>query len=200
MKATIIFIIVLISIIAGAYFLFGNNKEAGNVPENKTPVKNMNAIIKTNLGEIELELFSEEAPNTVSNFVKLAKAGFYTSTKFHRVMKGFMIQGGDPLSADDIKKASWGTGGPGYKFDDEIGPNNHNLTGTIAMANAGPNTNGSQFFINVVDNNYLDTKHTVFGKVIRGIEIVHAIENTPVDTVSRPINPVIVQSIEIIEK
>ncbi len=199
MKATIIFIIVLILIMVGAYFLFSTGESEQNIPSAE-PIKNMNAIIKTNLGEIELELFLADTPNTVNNFITLAKAGFYNNTKFHRVMKGFMIQGGDPLSADDSKKTSWGTGGPGYKFNDEIGSNNHNLTGTIAMANAGPNTNGSQFFINAVDNNYLDTKHTVFGKVISGMDVVKKIETTPTDSSDRPLTPVIIQSIEIIEK
>jgi len=100
-----------------------------------------------------------------------------------------MIQGGDPLSADDSQKEYWGTGGPGYKFDDEIGPNNRNSAETIAMANAGPNTNGSQFFINTVDNDRLNTKHTVFGKVINGMDVVRMIEKTPVDNSDRPITP-----------
>jgi peptidylprolyl isomerase len=199
MKATIIFIIILILIIVGAYFLFGNSGKTENNLPAKEPVKNMKAIIKTNLGEIELELFSADTPNTVSNFAKLAKAGFYNNTKFHRVMKGFMIQGGDPLSADNSKKDVWGTGGPGYKFNDEIGSNSHNLTGTIAMANAGPNTNGSQFFINAVDNNYLDAKHTVFGKVTSGMEVVKKIETTPTDSNDRPLTPVVIESIQIVE-
>lgn len=194
------FIIIVVLIIAGSYFLFNSKEKTENNLPAAELVKNMNAIIKTNLGDIELEFFIADAPNTVSNFAKLAKAGFYNNTKFHRVMKGFMVQGGDPLSADDTKKASWGTGWPGYKFNDEIRANNHNIAGAIAMANAGPNTNGSQFFINTVDNNYLDTKHTVFGRVTKGMDVVRAIENTPVDASDRPITPVIIQSIEILEK
>ncbi len=155
----------------------------------------MKATLHTNKGDVVLEFFSENAPNTVENFVKLAYSGFYDHTKFHRVIKGFMIQGGDPLSKDDTKKASWGTGGPGYSFADEIGANNHNDAGTIAMANAGPNTNGSQFFINVNNNNFLDTKHTVFGKVDSGMDIVNQIAVSPTDSSDRPVDPVEILSV-----
>ncbi len=150
--------------------------------------------IETNMGEITIE-FSTTTPNTVENFTKLAKAGFYNGTKFHRVIKGFMNQGGDPLSKEDSQKQLWGTGGPGYKFDDELGASNKNDVGTISMANSGPNTNGSQFFINVAPNNFLDTKHTVFGKVISGMDVVTAINNTPTDGSDKPLTPVILESI-----
>ena len=130
--------------------------------------RNKIVTIKTNLGDIKLELFSKDAPVTVGNFIKLSKSGFYKETKFHRVIKDFMIQGGDPNSKD----SNWsddGTGGPGYTFKDEI--NQHKLVkGVIAMANAGPNTNGSQFFIVTAQATpWLDGKHTVFGKVIEGM-------------------------------
>src|SRR5881397_155592 len=117
---------------------------------------NRKAVVATARGTIEVELFADEVPDTVANFQKLAGSGFYDGTKFHRVIAGFMIQGGDPFSKDDTKSAQWGTGGPGYMFADEIRPDNHNVIGTIAMANSGPNTNGSQFFINVANNGYLD--------------------------------------------
>jgi peptidylprolyl isomerase len=159
--------------------------------------KNMTALIKTNKGDIKIELFSQDAPNTVANFVKLAEQGFYDNTKFHRVIKDFMIQGGDPLSKDDSKKSLWGRGGPGYAFADEIGPNNHNYAGTIAMANSGPDTNGSQFFINTVDNNYLDSKHTVFGKVVEGMDVVYAIDSVATEGRDRPVEDIIVQTIMI---
>jgi peptidylprolyl isomerase len=155
----------------------------------------MHAILHTNKGDITIEFLPQQAPNTVANFEKLASTGFYDETKFHRVIKGFMIQGGDPLSKDDSQEAKWGTGGPGYSFKDELGPDNHNVSGTIAMANSGPDTNGSQFFINAVDNTYLDDKHTVFGKVIGGMDVVEAIDNTPTDSSDRPVDPVIIQSI-----
>ncbi|MDD5152699.1 MAG: peptidylprolyl isomerase [Candidatus Pacebacteria bacterium] len=156
------------------------------------------ATITTNKGVITLELFSDKTPKTVENFIKLANEGFYDGTRFHRVIKGFMIQGGDPLSKDTKKMDQWGTGGPGYKFADEINADNSNDIGTIAMANSGPNTNGSQFFINTVNNSFLNTKHTVFGKVTSGMDVVTAIENTPTylpGQVDRPIDDMIIQKI-----
>jgi peptidylprolyl isomerase len=157
----------------------------------------MHATFKTNKGDVVIELMDSDAPNTVANFVKLAGAGFYNGTKFHRVIKGFMIQGGDPQSADDELVNRWGTGGPGYQFDDEIHAHNQNAIGTIAMANAGPNTNGSQFFINCAPNNFLDTKHTVFGKVTSGMEIVTAIEGVMTNDNDRPLSSVVIESITV---
>lgn len=157
--------------------------------------KTMNVTFKTNKGNITIELFEAKAPNTVANFRKLAESGFYDGVKFHRVIKGFMIQSGDPLTKDDTKKMMWGTGGPGYKFADEISADNSNDVGTIAMANAGPNTNGSQFFINVNPNNFLDGKHTVFGKVTKGMDVVTAIEDVETDSSDRPLSPVIIEKI-----
>ena len=168
--------------------------------DNKITQTNMTAIMKTNKGDIKIQLAGKDAPKTVANFVKLSQEGFYNETKFHRVIKGFMIQGGDPNSKDDSKQDNWGTGGPGYQFDDEIYMGNNNIIGTIAMANSGPNTNGSQFFINTADNNSLDEKHTVFGKVISGMEIVREIENVEVGESDRPMVPMIINSIEIIEE
>ena len=156
--------------------------------------KIMKATLKTNKGDITIEFNTKGTPNTIANFIKLAQANYYDGVKFHRVIKGFMIQGGDPLSKDDSQAARWGTGGPGYTFADEINPENKNDAGTISMANAGANTNGSQFFINVNNNNFLDPKHTVFGRVVKGLEVVKAIENTPTSS-ERPIDPVIIESI-----
>ncbi|TSD05583.1 MAG: Peptidylprolyl isomerase [Parcubacteria group bacterium Greene0714_7] len=153
------------------------------------------ATIHTNKGDVTLEFFGTDAPNTVANFLKLAKDGFYDGTKFHRVIKGFMLQGGDPLTKDDSKMAMWGTGGPGYSFKDEIRANNKNDVGTISMANSGPNTNGSQFFINVAPNNFLDDKHTVFGRVTAGMDVVKAIESTPTNSGDRPLDPIIIKSV-----
>lgn len=153
------------------------------------------ATLHTNKGDITIEFFGADAPNTVQNFVKLAQSGFYDGTKFHRVIKGFMNQGGDPLSKDDTKAALWGTGGPGYQFADEIRANNQNNIGTISMANAGPGTNGSQFFINVANNNFLDSKHTTFGKVTVGMDVVTAINNVATGANDRPVQPVIITSI-----
>ena len=197
-------VITLIILAIGGYFIltqFAEPKEDIIISDNNvTPSDtNMTAIMKTSLGEIKLELFSANASKTVENFVKLAKQGFYDNTRFHRVIKEFMIQGGDPLSKDTSIKDKWGTGGPGYAFEDEIHSNNHNIASTIAMANAGPNTNGSQFFINTNNNDFLDTKHTVFGKVIQGMDIVREIENTATEGPDRPINDIVIKSIEIID-
>lgn len=155
----------------------------------------MQATLHTSAGDITIEFFDTDAPNTVANFTKLAESGFYNGTKFHRIIEGFMIQGGDPLTKDDSAEALWGTGGPGYKFADEIHANNKNVIGTISMANAGPNTNGSQFFINVANNNFLDTKHTVFGKVVAGMEVVEKLQAVATEPGDRPITPVVLSSV-----
>jgi len=174
-------------------------------PKEKKPMntpysdKYQTAIIKTNQGDIKVEFFAKDSPTTVNNFLKLSKEGFYDKTTFHRVIKDFMIQGGDPNSKDD----DWsndGQGGPGYKFEDEF--NSHKLVkGSLAMANSGPNTNGSQFFIVTADSTpHLDGKHTNFGKVIEGIEIVEKIENVKTNNNDHPEKNVIIENIELIEK
>ena len=199
MNKLYIFSILIILILTGSYFIFARDKEEKPANSNTLipPTTNMIAIINTNFGEIKLELFDKDAPKTVENFIKLAKSGFYDGVKFHRVIKGFMIQGGDPLSKDNSLKDRWGTGGPGYTFGDEIHANNRNSIGTISMANAGPNTNGSQFFINTANNNSLDAKHTVFGKVIAGMDVVLSIENTATASPDRPVNDVTIENIKI---
>jgi cyclophilin family peptidyl-prolyl cis-trans isomerase len=161
------------------------------------PSKFQEATISTNKGDIVVRLYGVEAPKTVENFAKLANEGFYNGTKFHRVIKGFMIQGGDPNSKDDTKKATWGQGGPGYQFEDEI--NTKKLVrGSLAMANAGPNTNGSQFFIVTADATpWLDGKHTNFGEVISGMDVVMAIEGTKTDSSDRPVEPIVVNRITV---
>jgi peptidyl-prolyl cis-trans isomerase B (cyclophilin B) len=130
------------------------------------PNKNYSATFKTSRGEIVCELFAKDAPKTVNNFVFLAREKSYDGTAFPRVIANFMIQGGDPTGT--------GRGGPGYKFEDERNPQKHQV-GSLSMANAGPNTNGSQFFITHTATNWLDGKHTVFGKVVKGQEVVDAI-------------------------
>ncbi len=171
----------------------GDQTSDQSITNNDTK-KMTSATLRTNKGDITIT-FSTTTPNTVANFVKLAQSGFYDGTKFHRIIKGFMNQGGDPLSKDDSKASMWGTGDPGYKFNDEITSTNRNDAFTISMANSGPNTNGSQFFINAVANNFLDTKHTVFGKVTAGTSVVTAINNVKTDASDRPVEPVIIQSI-----
>lgn len=170
------------------------SSQSQNINQSEDNQKIMSATLHTNKGDVTIE-FNPNTPNTVANFVKLAKSGFYDGTKFHRVIKGFMNQGGDPLSKDDSMMSRWGTGGPGYQFADEIGQGNRNAPGTIAMANSGPNTNGSQFFINAADNSFLDTKHTVFGIVTAGGDVVMAINSTPTDKNDRPLDAVIIKSI-----
>lgn len=161
---------------------------------------NIIAIMKTNKGEIELELFIKDAPETAGNFIKLSQNGFYNGTRFHRVIKGFMVQGGDPNSKDD----NWlddGIGGPGYVFKDEI--NSNKITrGVLAMANAGPNTNGSQFFIVTAESApWLEDKHTVFGKVVKGMEVVDKIENVATDKSKNdhPVENVTIESVVVVD-
>lgn len=194
---TVIIIIVVIGRQTG--ILQKAEKQLVNNNNTKQETKSMKALLKTNKGEIEIALSPEQAPKTVENFIKLSEEGFYNGTKFHRVIKGFMIQGGDPLSKDDNLMDRWGTGGPGYIFDDEIGLDNKNIIGSIAMANAGPNTNGSQFFINTADNDFLDKKHTVFGNVISGMNVVRGIEDVATLPDDKPVDAVIINSIEIIK-
>ena len=163
---------------------------------NDTPadVSATRATLKTSKGDIVIEL-AQDMPITVGNFVKLASEDFYDGVKFHRVIKGFMIQGGDPLTKDDSKMNLWGTGDPGYKIQDEFTEGNANNTGTISMANAGPNTGGSQFFINVADNNFLDGKHPVFGTVVEGMDVVTAIENTETAPGDRPVEHMVIEDV-----
>lgn len=158
----------------------------------------MTVTLHTNKGNISIQLFETIAPQTVANFVKLANEGFYNGVKFHRVIEGFMDQAGDPLTKDDSQMARWGTGGPGYTIPDEISPNVGNVAGTIAMANTGqPNSAGSQFFINAIDNHFLDGKYTVFGKVTAGMDVVTAINKVKTDSSDRPIEPVVITSVTV---
>lgn len=157
--------------------------------------KTMNATITTSLGTIKVELYGDKTPATVANFVKLANAGFYNGIKFHRVIKGFMIQGGDPLTKDDAMQARWGSGGPGYQFADEQFTGSYSR-GTLAMANSGPNTNGSQFFI--MHQDYpLPPNYVIFGKATAGLDVVDAIANLPTGPSDRPQTPPVIQSITI---
>lgn len=177
---------------------------------NPTTSNDMNptAVIKTNYGTIELELFQDTMPITTSNFISLAESGFYNSTKFHRVIDGFMIQGGDPNSKGD-NEAIYGTGGPSKNVQDEFvkGDLLTNTRGTIAMANTGqPNSGGSQFFINLVDNTGLDfdkvpleSKHPVFGRVSKGMDVVDAIGKVETKAGDIPTKPVIVETVTIVK-
>ena len=138
-------------------------------------------LLKTSMGDIILQLY-EDMPITAGNFQKLVEKGFYDGTVFHRIISGFMIQGGDPTGT--------GCGGPGYAIKDEFTRKNKNDRGTISMANAGPNTGGSQFFINLVNNNFLDSKHPVFGKVVEGLDVVDALGKVKTGANDKPVKEV----------
>ena len=157
------------------------------------PSSGYTAKIKTNKGNIVIELFPASAPKTVNNFVFLANEGFYNGIIFHRVIPNFMIQGGDPTGT--------GTSGPGYKFEDEIDPKlGFEKPGILAMANSGPNTNGSQFFITTVPTPFLNGNHTIFGKVLEGQDVADAISTVPAAQGNKPNQPVVIQGIEITKK
>lgn len=155
------------------------------------------ANIKTNFGDIKVKFYNQDAPLTVNNFLNLSKQNFYDKTKFHRVIKDFMIQGGDPNSKSDNKN-SYGTGGPGYQFKDEI--NGHKLVrGSLAMANSGADTNGSQFFIvTTSETPWLDGKHTNFGEVIEGMDVVNKIAAAKTDENDLPLEDIIIEKIELL--
>lgn len=176
--------------------LSSSNNQPPTVEEINTikTQKIMNAIINTSLGPITVELYSDKTPLTVANFVKLAQNGFYNGVKFHRVIKDFMIQGGDPLTKDDSSKSQWGTGGPGYQFNDEPFEGEY-TRGILAMANAGPNTNGSQFFI--MQKDYpLPHSYVIFGKVISGMEVVDKIANLQTNPANDcPLDPPTIENI-----
>ncbi|UOF00262.1 peptidylprolyl isomerase [Bdellovibrio reynosensis] len=171
-----------------------------------TKGKEMFALFETNKGNFKVKLLADKAPKTVENFVGLAegtkewtdpktgqkvKKPFYDGLTFHRVIKDFMIQGGCPLGT--------GTGGPGYRFDDEFpaGQQKHSKPGILSMANAGPNTNGSQFFVTTVPTPWLDGRHAVFGEVVEGMDVVHAIENSKTGAMDRPVEPVVIKHVTI---
>jgi peptidylprolyl isomerase len=162
------------------------------------------AEIKTNLGSFTIQFYNEEMPITVANFLNLADSGYFDGIKFHRVIEGFMIQGGDPLTKDDSAVNRWGTGGPGYAIEDEFVEGLSNVYGTISMANSGPNSGGSQFFINVADNQNLDfdkepsmSKHPVFGEVIEGMDVVEEISKVSTDGSNRPQRAVIIEKVNL---
>lgn len=167
---------------------------------NQINAENPTVVLKTSEGDITIELYADLMPITAGNFRTLVENDFYDSTKFHRVINGFMIQGGDPNSKTDAVE-TYGRGGPGYAIEDEhvADPKLSNVRGTISMANSGPNSGGSQFFINLVDNTGLDfnreplsSKHPVFGRVIAGMDVVDRIAEVPTDGRDLPLTPVVV--------
>ena len=193
-----------IALLAGLALLLSAGLATAGEKE-KPVAEPLYATLKTNMGVIVIRLFDDKAPKTVENFVGLAtgtkewtdprsgqkvKQPLYNGTIFHRVIPGFMIQGGDPLGR--------GTGGPGYRFADEFHPElRHNKAGILSMANAGPNTNGSQFFITLAPTPHLDNRHSVFGEVVQGQEVVVAIGNAPRGANDRPVKDAVVQEVVI---
>jgi len=152
--------------------------------------ENRHAVVETSHGTIRIELFEERAPETTKNFVDLAEDGFYDGVAFHRVIEDFMIQGGDPEGT--------GRGGPGYTIDDEFHPElRHDAEGILSMANAGPNTGGSQFFITLKATPWLDDKHAVFGRVVEGMDVVREIGSVETDGRDRPVSDVVMETVRI---
>lgn len=176
----IMFIIsIFIAILIAGYFIMNNNTESGNVE------------LETNYGNIVIQLYSD-MPITAGNFKSLVEKGFYDNVTFHRVIEGFMIQGGDPKGN--------GMGGPGYTIKDEFthAGGNKNKRGTISMANSGPNTGGSQFFVNLADNNYLDSKHPAFGEIIKGMDVIDSISRVKTDSRDKPLTSVVIKKARVI--
>lgn len=185
-------IIAIVLAVGGWYFL----KNRTDLFTSTTNPMNPKVSIFTSKGTIELELFADKAPKTVQNFITLADKNFFDDTLFHRVIDGFMIQGGDPNTRSG-DPSTWGTGGPGYTIDDEFSNGLSNTPGYVAMAHSSfPHSAGSQFFINVADNSsFLDGKYTVFGKVIKGMDVAIAISKVPRDANDRPLDPVRIDSV-----
>ncbi len=179
-------------ILLGLFYLAGKNpiQEASITLASLT---NRQAILRTTKGDITIQFLPTEAPRAVLNFVSLAKKGFYDGTKFHRVIRNFMVQGGDPLTKDANTKV-YGRGGPGYTFGDEIS-NEKMVRGVVAMANSGPNTNGSQFFIlEAAEAPWLQGKHTIFAKVIDGMDVVDAIASVQTQNLL-PVKPIVLEQV-----
>jgi len=186
-----------------------SNAEEGTFDRSQFSLSNEEnpvVVLTTTLGEIVLELYTDQTPSTANNFLKLTREGFYTDTKFHRVIDNFMIQGGDPNTKGN-DTSLYGRGGPGYTIEDEFVEGLSNLRGTISMANTGQtNTGGSQFFINFTDNVRLDfnkeplaSRHAVFGNVVGGIDVLNAIIKVPTQAGDIPITPVVITNVTIYE-
>lgn len=172
-----------------------NDQVTSKETQTKKESKEMTvAVIKTNMGTIEIELFADQTPKTVENFVGLADSGYYNGVIFHRVIANFMIQGGDPTGTGRGGQSIWGK-----KFEDEIVPSLvFDQPGILAMANSGPNTNGSQFFITVVPTDWLNGNHTIFGQVVEGMDVVYAISKVPTSKPGdAPLEPIVMESVTI---
>jgi peptidyl-prolyl cis-trans isomerase A (cyclophilin A) len=189
-KKSFVFILLTLMVVTTGCFGAAN---AQNEKKGEVTVQNRIAVFETNKGKFEVELFEDKAPNTTKNFIDLVDKGFYDGLIFHRVIDGFMIQGGDPNGT--------GTGGPGYTIKDEFNKDlKHDSEGILSMANAGPDTGGSQFFITLAATPWLDGHHAVFGKVIKGMDIVKAIGKVECDFQDKPLEDVVIQKITIEDK
>lgn len=190
-------VIILLAIGGYAVYKFGGQNQNNSTSQTNQPVSMHLITLKTSMGDIQFETYDQDAPKTVNNFITLAQKGFYNNVIFHRVIKGFMIQGGDPTGT--------GSGGPGYKFADELDPNTPSyqqgyVKGVVAMANAGPDTNGSQFFIMAADYP-LPHNYTIFGKVVAGQDVVDAINSLPTNPQNdKPLNPPKILSATVVSK
>ena len=182
-------IMCLISVMLAAVFLTGGCLAFGNeTGKGESRMGNRIAVFETNMGTFEVELFEDKAPITTENFIGLVEKGFYDGVIFHRVIDGFMIQGGDPEGT--------GRGGPGYTIPDEFHKDlKHSSKGILSMANAGPNTGGSQFFITLDATPWLDGHHSVFGKVVKGMDVVEKIGKVDTDFQDRPLRKVVIEKI-----
>lgn len=203
MKKIILVLVILVLLIVGSLYLYKvtqkqvllENNGDNQTLNNNSNIKNMSHLItiKTNMGEISFATYDADSPNTVNNFITLAEKGFYDGVIFHRVIPGFMVQGGDPTGT--------GRGGPGYKFDDELNPQTESYKagyrkGVVAMANAGPNTNGSQFFIMVSDYN-LPNDYTIFGKVVSGQDVADEISKVKTGVNNNPLSKVVMEKVTV---
>lgn len=172
------------------FFTACSAEAAAAKAKEETKVKNPVAVFQTNRGDFNVELFADKAPKTVDNFIKLAKKSYYDGVIFHRVIDGFMIQGGDPDGT--------GRGGPGYTIKDEFGEGlKHDSEGMLSMANAGPDTGGSQFFITLAPTTWLDGKHAIFGKVVKGMDIVKKIGSSKTGAGDKPVEDIVIKKIVI---
>ena len=207
--ATVIICVFLIYLFTGTSLEKMDNQNTQLINEIKEMMENKSnslALLKTNYGDIYIELYTQKSPITAGNFEELVEDGFYNGVKFHRVIPNFMIQGGDPLTKNNSLQNRWGTGGPGYTIEDEFIQGLSNIRGTLSMANSGPQSGGSQFFINTVDNTQLDfnkqplsSKHPVFGKVVNGMDVVDEISLVPRNQRDVPNQPVIIEEAIIIK-
>ena len=201
MKSKLLFTLVGLSLLAFTGYSADAKKEepkpAAPAEEKKAPAKEV-AVIKTSEGEMVIEFWADAAPKTIENFKKLAKEGFYDGTAFHRVIKGFMIQGGDPNTKDASKEGSWGMGDPGYKIKAEFNDHSH-TRGVISMArSASVDSAGSQFFICHGEPKFLDHQYTTFGKLIKGDDVLEKIATTATHPPDRPDKRMAVESIKIV--